>query len=778
MNDKWPAIDDKRSNLLIGALIFFCLWMYFRSYNVYPALFLENGNIRLTGVDSYYHLRHAEAVHANFPHVLRNDPMAAYPGIERGLNQGFYDVFVAGLSKLSFGLLSCKAILMGISPILTGLAFGLLGGWLWRAVSPWCGVLFWLCVTAYPGFLIQMAALGNGDHHSFEVFLMTLLVLALHVALKQKSSYLLTIVAALLLQVFFFSWAGAPLHLFFVGICFFVVALLQNPTDDLTKLRNKGVLFGLITSLIPALAGYLSPDYVIWFLAKDIFVAAGLALALGYPVLLSVAPKLSPKRRWLLAFAVFLGVPLGAQFIPAAASALSVFFSPRSEAIAEHAAVNPSSLFQWFGLNSLALISTPLLLLRAGKFRECAVPVVYGLGLTAFWMHTLDFGYYAPSIVAAFTAYTFSRIPWSKAAAAGIALLLALPFLSPGNPSKPAKPWMLRSHLAESMIHSNGLDQAGTWLRMFKESEGKDLDYGILAPWDWGSVLNQVSKTPVAFSETHSSRLGELMFHTGPEGDYDTLGRAEKPLKFIVIPTRNLEGKLGTELTVSGRHPQEILKPGLSVEWKNQKFNLVTPNHAFYELFIARLFDLVGQNMGHYRLVFESPQQTIRAIKLHDSLARFEFTSIDVTEEEAKALTGILGVQNKVQETSRGLLVNPFLSPDVRVFETVPGALLTGTTKPAARVSALLSISAPHNKIPKFITWQTRADDKGRFELRVPYPTGRPVHSVPGSIVVNGPYRLEIDGKSQEVEVTEEAVQNGAEIELFGPYRVRQGPSN
>lgn len=766
MKNGWPVIGDRRTNLLIGGVIFFCFWMYLRSYNVYPSLFLPNGEVRLVEVDSYYHLRHAEAVYNNFPHLLRYDPMSAYPGVERGLNQGFYDIFVAGLSKLSFGLVSCKTILLVLSPVLTGLAFCLLGGWLWRSVSPWCGVLFWLTLAAYPGFLAHVSALGNGDHHSFEVFLTTLLILVLHEALKDKRSYALTAVAAGLLQLLFLSWAGAPLHLFFVGICFFVVALIQRPMSDTSKLRNKGVLFGLLTCLTPLLISTVSPDHIIWFLARDVFVAGGVALAAGYPLLLLVAAKLSSRMRWVLALAVFLAVPLAALAFPPASDAFTTFFSRRSEAIAEHAAVTPASLFRWFGFNALALLTTPLLLLRSDRWRDCAVPVTYGLGLTAFWIYTLDFGYYAPAVVAGFVAYSLSRLPWSKVGAGVIVLLLALPFLFPPSSRALAKPWIVRDYLGESLIHSNGLEQAGTWLRQFKESEGQNLDYGILAPWDWGSVLAQVSRTPVAFSQTHSAALGNLMFHSGPEGDYETLGRADKPLKFIVIPTRNLEGKLGTEMTVSGRHPREIFKPGPVVEWKGQAFNLVAPNQAFYDLFLVRLFDLVAQNMGHYRLVFESPQQTIRAIKLHDDLARFEFTSIDVTEEEASALTGILGSQNRVQETSRGLLVNPFLSPDVRIFETVPGALLTGTTKPQAKVAALLSVSAPYNKIPRFVTWQTQADDKGTFQLRVPYATGRPVYPVPGSTIVNGPYRVEVDGRTLEVKVTEEQIQGGTEIAI------------
>ena len=64
-------------------------------------LWLIGNNPRLSGADSYYHLRHAEAVMQNYPFIERYDKMSYFPTTERGLNQGFYDVLVATLSKLT-----------------------------------------------------------------------------------------------------------------------------------------------------------------------------------------------------------------------------------------------------------------------------------------------------------------------------------------------------------------------------------------------------------------------------------------------------------------------------------------------------------------------------------------------------------------------------------------------------------------------------------------------------------------------------------------------------
>src|SRR5690606_15880936 len=132
----------------------------------------------------------------------RPDDMSAFPSEERGLNQGFFDVLVATVAKLTFGLLEPLNILMWNSPVLTGAAFLILAAFLWKRVSSWCAVLFLVMITAYPGPLTQVSSLGNGDHHSFEIFLAVLLVLSLAAALRPQSPVGYILMPALILNVF------------------------------------------------------------------------------------------------------------------------------------------------------------------------------------------------------------------------------------------------------------------------------------------------------------------------------------------------------------------------------------------------------------------------------------------------------------------------------------------------------------------------------------------------------------------------------------------------
>ncbi len=764
MKNNWPKIDNDLQSKLSLALGFVVIWILLRAFTPFPYIFPDDGAPRLSGVDSYFHLRHAEFITEHFPEIKRWDSMASFPGVERGINQGAYDVAIAALSKLSFGALSPTLLLIWASPVFSALAFLLVGIFLWRRVKPWCAVLFGCLITAYPGPLVQICALGNGDHHSYEILLATALALSLNKALHPKSKLLWVLCPALILVLFLFSWAGAPLHLAIVGACFFARAFFSGSAAENKMLALKGILFGLIIVALPYASTQIDENLMLWKSAHTVFFWGGCALIFGYPLLVYLAAKLPGRSRLPVAISLVVAFPLLAQLSEPASKALSQLFSPRSSTISEHGAITLFSLFSWYGFNMLALVLTPILLVHNGRAKQGIVAYLYGASLVLFWLQTKDFNYYAPAVVAATAAYCLAQLPWEKWVPIFLLGLIGLPFL----PLKaPINPWLSPSEAKKTIFHTDGLDQGAQWLAEFKKTVGKSQIYGIMAPWDLGSLLAQLTQTPVGWSQTHSQFLAELFYSDNSDYVYERLvENKKKPFRFIFIPSRNLEEKFGTEYILSGKNPNEIFSPGPRITWKNREFQVPLLNDNYRKTLLVQLFDGLGSNQGHYRLVFESPQQMVRAIKLKESLEQFEYASLDVTPREAEALGPILRKKNTVHPTSRGLLINPFLSPDVRIFEFVPGAGIVGKARRDARIGVFLSISAPYDKAPKFVTWKTYADSEGNFELRLPYPTDGPIYPVPGTIRVNGSYTLDIAGRTKTFQVTEAEIQSGAKIHL------------
>ena len=78
MKNSWPEIGEDKQTKGLVFLIFLVLWMASRCYNIYPLLNSGEMGPRLSGADSYFHLRHARYVLENYPHVQRLDNMYMY----------------------------------------------------------------------------------------------------------------------------------------------------------------------------------------------------------------------------------------------------------------------------------------------------------------------------------------------------------------------------------------------------------------------------------------------------------------------------------------------------------------------------------------------------------------------------------------------------------------------------------------------------------------------------------------------------------------------------
>lgn len=760
MSAKWPELPrGKRVYVGVG-LLFLLLWLAARAYAVYPLLHSDPDRPRLSGADSYFHLRHSEEVVRNYPLVTRIDRMSTFPHSERGINQGGYDIFVATLSKLSFGVLSPRQILVWLAPLLTGFSALMIAAALARRETIWCGLLCLLLVLCFPGPLSQVAPVGNGDHHGWEVFLQTSLLLSLTWALQDRKPVRSSVLPAAILLLFFFSWAGAPLHLFFTGACFFIWALVDHQPEARPRLVKKGLLIGVLLVVVPVVVNWLANPLIIWERSLQLYLLGGGALMVGFPPLVMLSQKLPFTKRVVAASALLLAVALIIWLLPPLRGEFQALISQRSSTIAEHVAVTPGVLFAWYGLTPLSLLLAPVLLWRERNLRSYLVPFTYGFGITLFWLYTRDFNYYAPLIIAAAGAYCLSRLPWRNWTPPALILVAGISVLPFPNQ---ARPWLLPKAAREVVLHSNGIDQASRFLAYVKEQDPED--YGLLAPWDLGNVLAYTAKTGVAFSQTHSAHQARLFYLKSPDRVYRWMKR--KKLRFILIPARNIEQKLATDYSLTGRNPVEFMKKGSDITWEGRTFNLPAYNENFQTLFIVQLFDGMAKDLGHFRLVFESPQQVVRAQRLTENLENFSFMALEVSPQEAEALGPLFKTRNTVYPTSRGLLVNPHLSPEVKIFERVPGALVVGkTSRPQAPVVAFISLSSPVSDKPYILSWRGLSDSLGNFELRLPYATKRAVYDIEGSVTANSSYRIECDGRNYEVDVTEEQIQAETRIPL------------
>lgn len=729
------------------------------SVPTYEYIFPEDKTPRLIGPDAYFHLRQVKAVLEDYPRVVRHDMRTNFPNGESGLNQGFFDVTAASVTKFSGGLISPELTLAWVSP-LCWLAVGLIGyWWILRRANELCASLFLLFMLLYPGPLKAIAAMGHGDHHAAEILLALLVALGLDWLLQPKTSEKMAPIAMLPLFYFYLSWAGTPLHLLIVGAVFYVRAWMPQGDNDDPKLAQKGAFYGLSLLLAVLATKFLVPWAVIWSTSEQIFLLASAALGLGYAPLVWLA-KRTTKFRALTAVGVLGGALLFLYLTPTGHSAINEMFSPRTRQIAEHTPVSGALLLSWFGLLWLLALGGPLVMLWKRAFWPNMVPILYGGSLVFFWVQTYDFNYYTPPMLAFSAAYALGSLPWSAASVAVLVVMLIVPFF-PGS----EHPWLSRKTAREIILHTDGLEAASQWLKQVQGPRRPDAEreYGLLAPWDLGNILAETSETPVAYSQTASGELARRVYSDEPDKIYEELVGGSKPLRYILLPARNLGEKFLGEMGAANLTINDMYRAGAQVEAKGKKIKLLEPSTRNRKALISRLYWDEGQELGHYRMVFESSEQVLQVTRLLDG-GRIEFYAWPVTPKSLLDLQPLLTDPAKVQETSRGTVVGARQAPEVRIFETVPGALLEGSAPANSTVKARLNLYAPTSKRSWTVAWQTRADSSGKFSLRVPYSTGAPLNDNPQTIQVRGEYELKLGDRKINLGVSESDVQKSAVI--------------
>lgn len=755
-----PTSPNRNKALLLGlGLTFLLLWIGCRSLPMLPYLYPDEGPARLAGSDPYFHLRHAQHLLEHYPIYERYDEMSAFPETERGMNQGFFDLGVATLTKVSGGLLSPMLILTWISPILAGLAMLWVFAWLCRVQSRECASVFLLLCLAYPANLLSTASAGFGDHHMAELLLTVALVYALDWLLKAETSWKKAPLATIPVYLLFMTWAGAPVHLLLTGCVFYVALWSDAGTEQWKSTALKATVFGAFLGLLVEVSTFVYSNSILWYAGLIAFRYGFVALALGSFPLALLARKIPPKARFLLALLLLVlpALLLNNSFFK---QPLQDVFDDRTRFIAEHVEITPQLLWYWWGPLFLALLGAPLVLGLRKKLRATRVPLVYGSGMLLIWCATYDFSYYIPLLVCLCAAYLLC-VRKGHPKPAVLVALLALPLLPIG-----LQPPLMRPETAqESVVLSNGLAQASDWLSSQAELADK-VDYGLMAPWDLGNILACTASTPVGWSQTSWPPLARRFFSTKPDEIYQDLTSEEKKFRYILIPARNLNQKLAAEMTVAGLSPDLMIEKGAAVKVGEQQTYLYQPTQRANLSLLFRLFRNRASDLGHYRLVYESQQKVVEALRVNRKMDQVQFVALSATDQELEALKPLLSSSGELFETSRGLLANLIASPEVRVFELVPGALVEGKAPPKSFVGAELDLYSPATTENWTGTWGAWADEEGNFSLRLPYPTTKPLSEVKGTVVVKGSYRIIVSGQVQTLDLSEEQIQSEARLNL------------
>lgn len=790
--------------------------------------------IRLLGVDSYFHLRHTRYVAQHFPSLMRHDPWTAFPTGARVREVGLFQLATGGVAwALGAGAPSEFLVqsVLAWTPVVLGVAAHVA---LYAAAAvlwgPLAGLVATALLLAYPGTFLDRSLLGFSDHHAAEVLLVLLLLRALARLLPGPPGGPRTprqamgrgAVAALLLLTFHLTWVGAPLWLVLLGPSL-LVAGAGAVAQGHGALAGMGIAsLGATFTLTLAAIAVLLPDLIQepLVLQRILLTGAGLAILLPTGILLAqratAVKGISPPRAAGLLLVGGAGAITTVMLLTNPGRDLwGVLTQTRSNLVMEHI---PS---WWAGLawtvsvpGLLAAVAPVALLLRGrrtGRWTESG-PVTLALLGMALAFSTGDYDYIlAPAAAflgAGVAAEAFHRVAgrpglmrWTPTAA--LIVMMAAPLV---GATGPARSWRNTASVELLLYLEEPWLDALRWLRSSTpdphwtgtaERDGQGggdaaapphpFRYGVLTAWDHGNAVASLAERPVLWSQGPSIVTAGLLLASPEEELEQLLNNVGAPLRYVVVDDRTMGPWTRAKVLAAGGGDDRFIASWGEVTVRGHRGALMTFGPGFERSLAYRLYYGHGAGMGHYRLVFQTREESLTAYLANPGAGGFDVRRDRRrlrTEEQRTEARAWLGDPSRVLDLGdTGLLYGLRVEPAVRIYERVEGALLVGPAPPGRRVHVAVMVRPGRDGGDRGdFLWEstTEVDGAGRWEVRVPYATQATwgedqVHPVshyrafllPEVIpsagqVSSANTELLADG----IEVTEDQVQDGAVVQV------------
>ena len=730
-----------------------------------PTIFTDRG-IRPAGPDAYYHLRRTAFSFARFPRVLEHDRYLNFPHGGDVIWSPGLDWSTAALARLWLGpgaeapaldrLALTLPPLLGVLTVLctavyAARRFGLAGGLVSGAL-----------LAVLPGHALY-SRLGMFDHHALEG-LFTLAFLSASgatwsAAIGGSGLALPALGLAATAALAFLFWPGLLLQLALVDAVIVAAVFLGRPARWRGRLAGAGAAAHALAALAllpwwgrewsywgdfaPVVLGTFQP----WLLACLAVVlavgalgararplarcGAGAAAALVLAVLSAVAfPDLLevPARMW------------------SWLARTDDFQAQVSESLPLLAAGRHGRLATAAQLSSLLGLASPLVLvlharglLRAparhrgeGSAAPATPPegwllfaLACGLGLAALAQRRFVNAFSVPLALlygwllgAAIAAWLRSRVPGqaarglSAAAAAIVGIASLTPIAAVYGPAlarREAHAQGRPMRLAPDVWRRHELHSLAAWLRQATPPTSGYLDpgvapeYGILAHWSDGHVIEAVAQRPTVVSN-FGNDLGEANWRAAAR--YFSAGEAEASALLDRLKVRYVILEWRPQPPLQEYGPGSMIARGFFGDGSEQETS--QRRHGGVETRVAGSFPAFER----HRLIQESAPKPWAPSQ-----------------------------------------------PFFKVYEHVAGARVEGRAPPGALVRFALGLTTPRGRS---FTWRShaRAGADGRYRIRLPYST----RGAPPAVRPAAAYRVAAAGLRASLAVDEAAVQEGRRV--------------
>lgn len=763
------------------------VWVLTVVLPAYPVVFPADDSPRLLGADSYHHLRHTWFSVEHFPKVLRWDTGSRYPKGRRSESTGLFQIalasvsLVAGLGKPDFALATA---VLAWSPVVLSLLVLFLSWFLSRRLLPDGKALLvpWVLCCA-PGALGGYSLLGFADHHVVEVLLLALSAHGVNELLREPtpSRALLWALPPLIFQ---FTWPAASLYLLLLGLAWLAGSLelfFRGPFPNVRGLQRCVALYGLSQLLLYLLLTRLFPSFVLLLRNDGPAIIGYLALGLGLPAVLEALRLVKGERRGLGAGLLCLGgvMVLGLVLSPVGRVLTAQLMRPEASVIGEHRPVSVGLYWAQFGVFGVLAIVGFAGLVRA---RRGWVLASLWASTTLLWLVSRDFSYLPPLFVALMAANALARVSSLKLRLPLLLLASLLPWTGWLGVQPPFRNTITIKE--QGVLIDSGWRQALAWLKdstpeqevdaLVRAWENEDYhypegSYGVYAPWDFGHQILCLGRRPVVWNQTYSHRAAKWWLEEDEEQAYTRMqDRCEsgEEIRYLMVDNRTVADFFPAKISAAGKEISDYREAGPKLRWKDREYPLLVMNERYHRTMAVRLQLEDGNELSHFRLLYETPQKSlVTHLAVPEMIAGEPVLRGQVrallpeSEAEEKAFER-LAQPGQTATTSRGYLYAGRLNSHVKIYQVVRGAHLVGQTTPGSLVAASLLLECGDRQI--LYENSTRADETGYYRLTVPYPT-RNLNSTT-EVRAREPYQVQSAEGLTQVDVDEVQVEKGAEV--------------
>jgi oligosaccharyl transferase (archaeosortase A-associated) len=710
---------------------------------------IQGGNVIFQGYDEFYHMRRVLYTVTHFPNTIWFDSYINYP---LGSNITWPPLFDQSIAAAALGLGQHSQhgieVVGAIMPVVFGSAAIIVVYIMIREIFGRNIALLSAFMTALAPFFLLKTMLGATDHHSLEVLLFLCAVMFLVLAISQANRRLLFAAAlGISMAALAYTWAGAAAY-FGVIFIYFAIQLTVDLKENIPP--SKELFIALLISLIIAL-GLTLPFWSKEWMSSSFFglgaVAAGAIFLFGLGKII-----FDKKVHWAAFPAAAIGLAGVLIIISKLFSSMPVFERINALIItggeyvlgggmagmiseAEPLFSRPEYLFAnaiptSLGWNLIfAVVALVILIRYIWLEREAAelkrgkilflVFASYSLILTLGQVRFLYISSVVMGILISilfFMAYEYV-IKKSKARNNQSKLLLPLLFLVLILPS-----------VSQDVYYTYTVPQLnGDWLESLKWLEQnsnttsyyndpiESPEYSLMVWWDYGNWALYEAKRPVVSNNFQVGVEDAARFYLSKNETEAIDILDNRTSKYVIADYSMIFGKINAIALWGGKNPSDYF-----VDKQVGSQMIRSPTENLRQTMLARLYVLDGNDMGHIRLVHESP-------------------------------------------TKVGGGGTPEASI-VKIFEYVPGAIIKIITQPHQIVGVQLNMTS--NQGRSFTYANKGFPQSDGYEVRVPYSKEKKydTHAVDPYLVFSG--NSSSDFKYTKVEVTVDDIINGHTIEV------------